>query len=784
MYKLRSSLERAEKLFENIKRLSQLQNDLSKLRAKDGEIENLILQLQQVQAADQIKDNYALLKAARDEDKKAQAAVISAKKYLKQAQQELEKHNQKLEQIKAHEQEIAPQIKIREEALKSAENYEQQLQQYQGELERNKKNQSTRQENLFKLEKSLKQTEIKLKDAQKQTKQAELALNQYSPGGKRLEQLQEVLPFLSNWKLIDEQTCKSRQKLETIVSEKEEYQQNYQKAVVDLEKLQSILQEKQKLLQDAENTNNLAVQNNHAAALRSILHDGDNCPVCSGIYQKNKLPALLEIELVDTTELRMQKEAAEEDYKTAEKVVDRAKNYLENSKQKELESQQELQEIENQLANLQQQINIILKSETWEIDEINKEFKLLQESDKKYHESLTKKKDLAAIVIQTEQVLEAHRNAHKTASLEYDDAIAEVKRWEKQLQEVEIKLHELTGGKTCADLKAELEKDKQKLEKQLQQANESYQAADKTLIQYETQNKEAHKLAEETASKKSKLEQNWQVALVSSEFTEESFKHALDNSKHQKTWQKQITDYSNQKLKLETQVEEVKTQVGDSTTDESTLNSLRNTKIITEQKLQERQNRLTNFKVWIEEVKSKQKQAQKLKADLFKVKEQAETYSTLAQNLQSDKFQAYILEHLETKLVNRATDVLQDLTDSRYILTSKDGEYFVEDNWNGGESRRVQTLSGGETFATSLSMALALSEKLSTDAELGSLFLDEGFGTLDGETLETVHQILESLRQQDKLIGIITHVKELGERLPQVKVRKSPEGSKLELEAF
>lgn len=77
-------------------------------------------------------------------------------------------------------------------------------------------------------------------------------------------------------------------------------------------------------------------------------------------------------------------------------------------------------------------------------------------------------------------------------------------------------------------------------------------------------------------------------------------------------------------------------------------------------------------------------------------------------------------------------------------------------------------------------MALALSEKLSMGAELGRLFLDEEFGTLETETLESVTQILESLRQQDRLIGIITHVRSLGEHLPtQVKVYKSPEGSRL-----
>ncbi len=82
-------------------------------------------------------------------------------------------------------------------------------------------------------------------------------------------------------------------------------------------------------------------------------------------------------------------------------------------------------------------------------------------------------------------------------------------------------------------------------------------------------------------------------------------------------------------------------------------------------------------------------------------------------------------------------------------------------------------------------MVLALSEKLAMGAELGSLFLDEGFGSLDAETLESVTQILESLRQQNRMIGIITHVSALGERLPtQIKVHKDPSGSRITLETL
>lgn len=117
----------------------------------------------------------------------------------------------------------------------------------------------------------------------------------------------------------------------------------------------------------------------------------------------------------------------------------------------------------------------------------------------------------------------------------------------------------------------------------------------------------------------------------------------------------------------------------------------------------------------------------------------------------------------------------------RYSLKyADDKKYYVEDNWNGGESRKVQTLSGGETFATSLSLALALSDRLSRGAKLGSLFIDEGFGTLDAETLQSVSNILQTLGQQDKLVGVITHVPALGEELgAQIKVEKSQEGSRI-----
>ncbi|MEH2153687.1 SbcC/MukB-like Walker B domain-containing protein [Nostoc sp.] len=173
-------------------------------------------------------------------------------------------------------------------------------------------------------------------------------------------------------------------------------------------------------------------------------------------------------------------------------------------------------------------------------------------------------------------------------------------------------------------------------------------------------------------------------------------------------------------------------------------------------------------------------QIEKLQAQLSTKQQELEIYQILSKELRSDRFQDYILQHFERELVELATVFLLELTEQRYTLKYENKEYKVEDNWSCGETRRVQTLSSGETFATSLSLALALSEKLSRGAKLGSLFIDEGFGTLDTETLKSVSSILLSLGKQDRLVGVITHVPALGEELgTQIKVEKFLEGSKI-----
>lgn len=169
-----------------------------------------------------------------------------------------------------------------------------------------------------------------------------------------------------------------------------------------------------------------------------------------------------------------------------------------------------------------------------------------------------------------------------------------------------------------------------------------------------------------------------------------------------------------------------------------------------------------------------------LEGRLAEVVKEVSLWEKLAQDLQRNNFPAYLLGLRQRNLVERASELLSTLSGGRFRLRAEGDEYQVRDLWHAGEARPVKTLSGGEGFLASLSLALALSEELS-QGRLGALFLDEGFGTLDPETLELVAGVLEALPTRGRLVGIVTHVEALAERLPaRLVVRKHPTGSRVE----
>lgn len=152
------------------------------------------------------------------------------------------------------------------------------------------------------------------------------------------------------------------------------------------------------------------------------------------------------------------------------------------------------------------------------------------------------------------------------------------------------------------------------------------------------------------------------------------------------------------------------------------------------------------------------------------------------------KFQTFAQGLTFTQMIRQANRQLEKMSD-RYVLIQNDQaekalELQVLDAYQAGTIRSTKNLSGGESFLISLALALGLSAMSSRNVRVDSLFLDEGFGTLDEQTLDTALTVLEGLRQEGKQIGIISHVATIRERInTRIRVRRIKEGrSSVEIE--
>lgn len=162
----------------------------------------------------------------------------------------------------------------------------------------------------------------------------------------------------------------------------------------------------------------------------------------------------------------------------------------------------------------------------------------------------------------------------------------------------------------------------------------------------------------------------------------------------------------------------------------------------------------------------------RLAAELETVEELRAVAAELGRLLSPAQFGKWLTNTVMSRLVADASQTLFDLSRGQFSLSHDDkSEFVVIDHFDADSTRPVRTLSGGETFQASLALALALSAHMSAlgaggVSRLGSIFLDEGFGTLDPDALTVVADTLETLAEGDRLVGVVTHVDALAERIP------------------
>jgi exonuclease SbcC len=182
----------------------------------------------------------------------------------------------------------------------------------------------------------------------------------------------------------------------------------------------------------------------------------------------------------------------------------------------------------------------------------------------------------------------------------------------------------------------------------------------------------------------------------------------------------------------------------------------------------------------------RREQAETLRAQRAADEREAQVARALSGHLRANNFERWLLAEALDLLVDGASRILRELSAGQYELVHDKGEFFVVDHHDAALRRAVRTLSGGETFQASLALALALSEQLaglSTGAaSLESILLDEGFGTLDAASLDTVAATLENLAARgDRMVGVVTHVDALAERIPvRLRVSKDARSARVE----
>ncbi|GAB3328293.1 exonuclease subunit SbcC [Larkinella ripae] len=201
-----------------------------------------------------------------------------------------------------------------------------------------------------------------------------------------------------------------------------------------------------------------------------------------------------------------------------------------------------------------------------------------------------------------------------------------------------------------------------------------------------------------------------------------------------------------------------------------------------QEEAREREN-IGYFKRQLEEDKEKRRNHKQLLKELEKLEAEARPWRELDRLIGSakgDDYSKFAQGLTLAQLIGLANRRLKDLSDRYLLLKPRDGqdELYVVDFYQGSTERTVSSLSGGETFTLSLALALGLSDLASQNVQIDSLFIDEGFGTLDPDALDTAIVMLEKLQHDSqKTIGIISHRHEIKERISvQIQVEKGMDG--------
>ncbi len=521
-----------------------------------------------------------------------------------------------------------------------------------------------------------------------------------------------------------------------------------------------------------------------SALLALTLEDLKPCPVCGSL--SHPLPATSTSETITDNELNIvktEKEGAYLKYQEALKKYQEIKIEFSAAEAKVITMEDELKE--NSKKSFEELTN--------EFKILNDKYIAAQKAEIRIKEIDYQKNDIDISIIEKtnalnktndeiKDLLNTHNNTKEKLQILQSNIPDELKTLDLLLDK--IKSIQLSNEEFKNKIDQNL-KNKESLMKQLSTIEGSLETSNQTLKGLLEKS-----ITEGANLKNLLLENNFETENVVEAYLKPESERILIKNK--------ISDWESNRLKLET---------GQKTLFESVKDKIKPEVEILEKDLKEKDelykinfSQLTSQNDLIKNLKKVQLKVIELKENYTGLQEQENHISILSdvangKNPSKQKFETYVLSVFLDEVLLYANKRLDLLSQGRYhlLIKSKAGsrrdvtlDLEVFDHYN-NKRRDVQSLSGGETFFTSLSLALGLADVATAKAggiKLDAIFIDEGFGTLDAETLDLAIKTLTTLEGEHRMVGIISHVAELKERIPgRLEVIKGKNGSVLKISA-
>ncbi|MEF1202895.1 SMC family ATPase [Vibrio owensii] len=519
-------------------------------------------------------------------------------------------------------------------------------------------------------------------------------------------------------------------------------------------------------LQRSADTLELSWHNAQAAVLAQRLQAGEMCPVCGSV--EHPQPAQFVGEEV------------------TKEQVQRARN-----------TEREGQVVLNQLNNQLEQHNIAVGQYKQQIEQLSVELgqnalmdlSALQASMQQLNERL---QQLSSInLVQLEQSVNELNQRCVTGEGKINDLLNQM-----AANESTIKVNQEQLAKLSASLDAKysslevLEQDIVAIQKQIAELNATFEAAQNHLQQavlaktnIESQLTTNQQWLNEALERLNTAKTDWAQALQASAFEDEAqFLACKVDEAEMQVWQQEIDAFKQTQIKLEQTLADLNSTLKDlALPDLEGLNVKLNS---TQQSYVEARNQLDSTRSLFERLEKVRNDIATLHDKNTKLEDEYKVFGTLY-DVASGKtgsrisLHRFVLGVLLDDVLIQASQRLSLMSKGRYILARKTEGFkgaagrgldlVVEDSYT-GKTRDVATLSGGESFMAALALALGLSDVVqsySGGIRLDTLFIDEGFGSLDPESLDLAIQTLVDLQQTGRMIGVISHVSELKEQMAQ-----------------